>query len=261
MPLGKPFITACIGGGIGGAVIGGLGNIGAIAIGPSGVALIPLINNGHWLGYVAGLLSAYVGGFVVGVPKEAMNPDAATDDGATVPETSSDTNETETTEAVEKQVVTKAADTVTAPVDGQQIPVNEVSDPIMAQETMGKSIAIKPNNDSPVFSPVNGKVMFVADTSHAIGYTSDAGEEVLVHIGIDTVNLKGKYFDLTVKPGDVVTRGQIVGKVDWTAVAKAGYDTVTLAIITNSQEFTIDKHSDETSVEKATVVMNTNPVS
>ena len=58
-----------------------------------------------------------------------------------------------------------------------------------------------------------------------------------------------------------MTQNQVVGKVDWTAVAKAGYDTVTLAIITNSQEFTIDKNSDETTVEKATVVMNTTPAS
>ncbi|WP_421501674.1 PTS transporter subunit EIIC [Lactiplantibacillus plantarum] len=75
LPLGRPFITACIGGGIGGAVIGGLGNIGATAIGPSGVALIPLIANGHWLGYVIGLLAAYAGGFVAtyffGIPSSA----------------------------------------------------------------------------------------------------------------------------------------------------------------------------------------------
>ena len=81
LPLGRPFITACIGGGIGGAVVGWLGNIGAIAIGPSGIALIPLINNGHWLGYVAGLLAAYIGGFIAtyffGVPKEATLPKEA----------------------------------------------------------------------------------------------------------------------------------------------------------------------------------------
>ncbi|WP_342416873.1 PTS transporter subunit EIIC [Paenibacillus sp. FSL R10-2782] len=76
LPLGRPFITACIGGGIGGAVIGLYGNVGAIAIGPSGVALIPLIANGLWLKYVIGLIAAYAGGFIAtylfGTPKEAM---------------------------------------------------------------------------------------------------------------------------------------------------------------------------------------------
>lgn len=76
IPLGRPFITACLGGGIGGAVIGAFGNVGAIAIGPSGVALIPLIANNMWVAYCIGLLSAYVGGFVLtyffGTPKDAM---------------------------------------------------------------------------------------------------------------------------------------------------------------------------------------------
>ena len=74
LPLGRPFVTACIGGGIGGAVIGAFGNVGAIAIGPSGVALIPLIANNQWYAYVLGLLAAYAGGFVAtfffGIPKD-----------------------------------------------------------------------------------------------------------------------------------------------------------------------------------------------
>ncbi|HDU3409823.1 TPA: PTS transporter subunit EIIC [Listeria monocytogenes] len=77
IPLGKPFLTACLGGGIGGAVIGYFGNVGAIAIGPSGVALIPLISNNEWLSYVIGLIAAYLGGFILtyffGTPKDAMN--------------------------------------------------------------------------------------------------------------------------------------------------------------------------------------------
>lgn len=77
IPLGKPFLTACLGGSIGGAVIGYFGNVGAIAIGPSGVALIPLIANNEWLSYVIGLIAAYLGGFILtyffGTPKDAMN--------------------------------------------------------------------------------------------------------------------------------------------------------------------------------------------
>ncbi|HBI5897665.1 TPA: PTS transporter subunit EIIC [Listeria monocytogenes] len=77
IPLGKPFLTACLGGGIDGAVIGYFGNVGAIAIGPSGVALIPLIANNEWLSYVIGLIAAYLGGFILtyffGTPKDAMN--------------------------------------------------------------------------------------------------------------------------------------------------------------------------------------------
>ncbi|EAD6310054.1 permease [Listeria monocytogenes] len=77
IPLGKPFLTACLGGGIGGAVIGYFGNVGTIAIGPSGVALIPLIANNEWLSYVIGLIAAYLGGFILtyffGTPKDAMN--------------------------------------------------------------------------------------------------------------------------------------------------------------------------------------------
>ena len=76
LPLGRPFITACIGGGIGGAVVAGIGSIGSIAIGPSGVSLIPLIDDGRWLGYVVGLIAAYIGGFIVtyffGVPKDVQ---------------------------------------------------------------------------------------------------------------------------------------------------------------------------------------------
>ncbi|COS53200.1 phosphotransferase system IIC component%2C glucose/maltose/N-acetylglucosamine-specific [Streptococcus pneumoniae] len=77
MPLGRPFFTACIGGGIGGAVIGGIGHIGAKAVGPSGLSLLPLISDNMYLGYIAGLLSAYIGGFIMtylfGTTKEMRN--------------------------------------------------------------------------------------------------------------------------------------------------------------------------------------------
>lgn len=79
LPLGRPFFTACIGGGIGGAVVGGIGHIGATAVGPSGISLLPLIANNMYLGYIAGLLAAYAGGFIFtyffGTTKEMRNSD------------------------------------------------------------------------------------------------------------------------------------------------------------------------------------------
>lgn len=79
LPLGRPFFTACIGGGIGGAVVGGISHIGATAVGPSGISLLPLIDNHMYLGYIAGLLAAYVGGFIFtyffGTTKEMRNSD------------------------------------------------------------------------------------------------------------------------------------------------------------------------------------------
>ena len=84
LPLGRPFITACIGGGVGGAVIGGIGHIGATAIGPSGVSLIPLISDNMYLGYIAGLLAAYLGGFIAtylfGTNKEMTAPQELEED-------------------------------------------------------------------------------------------------------------------------------------------------------------------------------------
>ena len=79
LPLGRPFFTACIGGGVGGAVIGGIGHIGATAVGPGGISLLPLIANNMYLGYIVGLLAAYAGGFIFtyffGTTKEMRNPE------------------------------------------------------------------------------------------------------------------------------------------------------------------------------------------
>ncbi|AEV95884.1 glucose PTS transporter subunit IIA [Pediococcus claussenii] len=246
LPLGKPFITACIGGGIGGAVVGGLGHVGAIAIGPSGLALIPLINNGHIMAYVLGLLAGYAGGFVAtyffGIPKDAI------------------TDQKEDLSKTEKTIDSFDGATVAAiyaPVDGQEVALSEVHDPIMAQEVMGKSMAVVPNADSALYAPVDGKVSMIADTGHAIGFTDQIGEEVLVHVGIDTVKLGGKPFHLTIKDGEQVTRGQKIGTVDWKEITEAGLDPVTITIITNSANYKVNKAKNVSQVNDRTILMNT----
>ncbi|MFS1261457.1 PTS transporter subunit EIIC, partial [Enterococcus lactis] len=125
LPLGRPFITACIGGGIGGAVIGMIGNVGAIAIGPSGAALIPLISDGKWLGYILGLLAAYAGGFVAtfffGIPKDRLEKEELATETATV------------NEVPEKAVPQASAESVTilsSVADGTVVSLDKASDPV-----------------------------------------------------------------------------------------------------------------------------------
>ncbi len=148
LPLGRPFITACIGGGIGGAVIGGLGNIGAIAIGPSGVALIPLIANGRWFGYVLGLLAAYAGGFVAtyffGVPKTALvDEDAAT---TSEPVAAVATATSAPADAAPVQKVAGPADLV-ATATGDLLPMEEVQDDVFSKKMVGDGFAINIHGD------------------------------------------------------------------------------------------------------------------
>lgn len=227
LPLGRPFITACIGGGIGGAVIGMIGNVGAIAIGPSGAALIPLISDGKWYGYVLGLLAAYAGGFLAtfffGIPKEQLEKEALAE-------------ETITNEPV---VPTVAATnmgaseiTLTAVADGTVEPLENASDPVFSQKMMGEGYFVEPVNGQ-IYSPVTGKVSSVFPTKHAIGITTANGLEILLHMGINTVDLGGKPFDLKVVEGQQVTSDTLVADVDLEAIKSAGKETSMMVLVTN----------------------------
>lgn len=227
LPLGRPFITACIGGGIGGAVIGMIGNVGSIAIGPSGAALIPLISDGKWYGYVLGLLAAYAGGFLAtfffGIPKEQLEKEALAE-------------ETITNEPV---VPTVAATnmgaseiTLTAVADGTVEPLENASDPVFSQKMMGEGYFVEPVNGQ-IYSPVTGKVSSVFPTKHAIGITTANGLEILLHMGINTVDLGGKPFDLKVVEGQQVTSDTLVADVDLEAIKSAGKETSMMVLVTN----------------------------
>lgn len=257
LPLGRPFITACIGGGIGGAVVGGLGHVGAIAIGPSGLALIPLITSGRVMAYILGILAGYVGGFVAtfffGIPKEAMvgEEDAAEVQSEVKDEVNSEV-QNDNASVIDSNLKTA---TITTPVVGTRVAIDTVNDPIMAQEVMGKTVAVVPSHDSKIYSPVNGKVTMIAETKHAIGFLNEIGEEVLVHIGIDTVKLNGKPFNLEVKVGDLVQQGEVLGTVDWQSITDAKLDPTTMTIVTNSIEYEISKVELGDQIDTTSVLM------
>lgn len=229
LPMGRPFITACIGGGIGGAIIGFFGNVGAIATGPSGVALIPLIAHGKWIVYVLGLLGAYIGGFLAtyffGIPKDAKMK--ADNYGKTV--------QMETLQPTLRVVTTPAFETSTvyAPMTGTVKDLSEVADEVFSSGMLGKGIAIEPTNGQ-VNSPVDGIITTVFPTKHAIGVTSDEGVEILIHIGMDTVEMNGEGFESFVKQNERVKKGDLMMRVDLDKIKAAGLSSITPVAVTNS---------------------------
>ncbi|MCG7338137.1 beta-glucoside-specific PTS transporter subunit IIABC [Staphylococcus sp. ACRSN] len=123
-----------------------------------------------------------------------------------------------------------------APIQGYAIPLSEVNDPIFAQGMMGQGLAIKPS-DTTIVSPIEGVVSMIAPSKHAIGITSSNGVELLIHVGLDTVQLNGEGFELHVKENDHIKVNQELIHFDKSHIEQQGYDTVIPIIITNSSEF------------------------
>lgn len=123
-----------------------------------------------------------------------------------------------------------------APVKGECIPISEVADPTFAEEILGKGIAIKPS-EGKIYAPADGVVSTVFPTGHAVGVTTPDGVEILIHVGLDTVQLKGQFFQTKVEENQKVSRGDLLLEADINEIAGAGYDTVTPVIICNSTNF------------------------
>ncbi len=136
-----------------------------------------------------------------------------------------------------KEAFTK---TLTAFATGQIKDVTTLSDPIMAQETMGPSIVIDPS-DNTVVAPFAGKILFVFPTKHAIGLKREDGLEVLLHIGIDTVELNGKHFKSFVKAKQTVKQNQKLIELDVSKIKEVGYDTSIVCIFTSKLGQSIPK--------------------
>ena len=122
---------------------------------------------------------------------------------------------------------------ILTPVDGQVIALSKTSDPIFSQGTMGEGFGVIPSNGH-IVAPVAGKVSMIAQTGHAIGIVTASGLEVLVHMGIDTVQLNGEGFEVKVKPDQEVTAGQEIAAMDLELIKQKGLETTVMTMITNS---------------------------
>ena len=141
-----------------------------------------------------------------------------------------------------KKMFEKNAKTISlkAVEDGRTIPMDEVNDQTFAQELLGPGIAIVPSNGT-VVSPINGTIATVMDIKHAVCIQGEDGLELIVHAGLDTVELNGKYYQTYKEIGDQVKAGDVLLEFDLEEITKAGYDVTTPIVITNLGDYKITK--------------------
>ena len=126
---------------------------------------------------------------------------------------------------------------IASPVSGKIIPITEVPDPTFSQKILGDGVAVIPNNGK-IYSPVDGKLTTVADTLHAFGFKSDSGLDILVHVGLETVSLKGQGFTVYVKKGDSVKKGDVIAEVDLEILKSKNINPITSVVLCNPPEST-----------------------
>ena len=135
-----------------------------------------------------------------------------------------------------KNLFSSSGIAVAAPVSGTVVPLSEVPDPTFAQGILGPGAAVQPS-EGRIVAPANGTVDMMFDTGHAVSMTTAEGAELLIHVGIDTVNLKGEHYTAKCKSGDTVRKGDTLIEVDLDAIKAAGYEVVTPIIVCNPDVF------------------------
>ncbi|MGN1272679.1 MAG: beta-glucoside-specific PTS transporter subunit IIABC [Lactobacillus sp.] len=228
LPRKKPFVLSCIGAAIGGAITGFFGTKMYMLAG-MGIFSIPA-TIGPKTGMdmsVYGLMIAMLVSFIVGLVLQLVLGKSSVDN----PE------ELALQKAKEEKVENNNPDEkLVSPLNGQVMTLSEVKDEVFSSGAMGKGLAIEPT-DGILHAPADGQIVMTFPTSHAIGLRTTNGAEILMHIGMDTVNLQGKGFETLVEKGQNVKAGDELVKFDIPAIKKAGYSVTTPIVVTNSQEY------------------------
>lgn len=220
----KPFICGMLGGAVGGAIIGA-GGTKMFSFGFSGLLLYPVIigEGSNLVTYTIGMAVSFAcAGFLTylfGYSDAMLNPAEAQ---SALP-------------SAEPSALNNTPE-LFSPLQGEIIPLTKISDPVFASETLGKGVAILPSTGE-LRSPVNGIINSIFPTKHAITLVSNDGLEILIHLGIDTVQLKGAPFEVLVTANEPVTIGQPLARFDIAAIQAAGLSTVTPILIVNSENY------------------------
>ncbi len=231
LPLKKPFIISCIAGGIGGAFYGHF-NFRKFILGGMGIFELPNMMNpdgtmGNIIVAFAGIAISMVSGFVLTMLFYKDKPEA-------VP-----VETVETAGAEPDAVAVKGKDekiVLVSPLKGKVLKLSEVKDEAFSSGVLGKGAAIEPE-EGVLYAPADGTVSALFPTGHAIGLTTQTGLELLMHVGMDTVQLDGKGFQAFVETGDVVKQGQKLLAFDMELISEAGYSLATPVLVTNCDEF------------------------
>ncbi|MCJ0922174.1 glucose PTS transporter subunit IIA [Mammaliicoccus sciuri] len=221
----KPLSIMLLCSALGGSVLALL-NIQANSYGLA-VILSPLMyiyDFSQLLTYIIVGVATFVLGFIItqlfGIPKSSMSDIDLNDE-----KVSDNLTDKHELKAINLKAVT----------NGEILSLADVDDPVFSQRMMGEGFGIIPNTDE-VYAPVNGKVTLISDSKHAIGFETEDNLEILVHMGIDTVEIKEDVFNVLVKEGDIVQEGQLIAKMDINRILELGKQTTILTVITNSNE-------------------------
>ncbi|MDQ1000578.1 PTS system beta-glucosides-specific IIC component [Neobacillus niacini] len=232
LPLKRPFIISCIGGAVGGAILGFMGSQ-IYMVGGLGIFGIPTyisptggLDAGFW-GSIIAMIVGFIVGFILtwlfGMGKNnTSNQNTKTD-------------ETKPTGQTKSNPI-QGSEVLFSPFTGKVKALSEIKDQAFASGALGQGVAIEPS-EGKLYSPISGTVTALFPTNHAIGITSDNGAEILLHIGMDTVQLEGKFFTSHVSQGARVEKSQLLIEFDIPGIKGAGYVVTTPVIVTNTDHY------------------------
>lgn len=227
--LKKPMLGACIGA-VAGGLFGGFFQMKCFGIAtPATITIVQYVEEGRPESLLIAALTilltvvvAFIATMFIGF-EDVVDEDDDIKDNTVIEETNAPI-------ALDKEI------TIDSPLDGKAVELSKVNDSTFSNEILGKGVAIIPE-EGVVYAPFDGKIDVFFQTGHAIGLVNNEGTEVLIHIGIDTVNLNGEFFHPQKQSGDEIKKGEVLLKFDMDKIKEAGYDVVTPVIISNTNDY------------------------
>ena len=240
LPLKKPFIISCVAGGIGGAFYGAF-NFRKFMVGGMGIFELPAMiePDGSWGNFIVALAGIGITMVIAFAATMILYKDkneetvAQTDEGQKKTVKADEKAEKETQEKPEKLF---AQVEIASPMKGKVLKLESIKDDAFASAVLGKGAAVLPE-EGKVYAPADGVISTLFPTLHALGMETDEGVELLIHIGLDTVQLNGEGFEAKVSQGDRVKKGQLLVTFDKEFIESKGYCMETPVIVTNTDDF------------------------